>query len=117
MSKDEKYVKIMADLLKQGLTLTEYACPVCSSPLFRRSGENLWCAKCKKSVIVVREGEEKTDEMSKHTYSKLESTILKKIQKLENQLVEETNPKKLEIISKTLSTLLTNLEKIRNLQR
>ena len=53
---DNTLVKRGANLLLQGATLTDLACPVCSSPLFRLKDGTLWCAKDEKKVIVVKEG-------------------------------------------------------------
>jgi uncharacterized Zn finger protein (UPF0148 family) len=55
---EEKHIKRMADLLRQGNTLTDLSCPVCASPLFRLKDGTLWCAKDEKKVIMVKEGEE-----------------------------------------------------------
>jgi len=89
MAKNSKNIKIMADLLRQGATLTEHACPACSSPIFKmRSG-----------------------------YLCLESTIMTKIQEIEKQLAEETNVEQIKTLGATLSTLLENLEKIRNIKK
>ena len=63
----------MADLLRQGATLTDLSCPVCASPLFRLKDGTLWCAKCEKKVIVVKEGEE-PEKASGMAYDKLEAT-------------------------------------------
>ena len=117
MDRKSEDIKIMADLLRQGATLTEHACPVCSSPIFKmRSGE-LWCASCQKRVIILREGEPepKNDQVS--NFSSLETTIMEKIQQVEKQLKEETNPEKLKSLGATVSTLLESLEKIRNMKK
>ena len=117
MTKDSKNIKIMADLLRQGATLTEHACPACSSPIFKMRSGYLWCASCQKRVIIVREGEPEPEVTEAPVFSSLESTILGKIQEIEKQLVEETDAKKLKTIGATLSILLENLEKIRNMKK
>ncbi len=48
----------MADLLRQGATLTDLSCPACASPLFRLKDGSLWCANDEKKVVIVKEGEE-----------------------------------------------------------
>jgi UPF0148 protein len=107
----------MADLLKQGATLTEHACPACSSPIFKLRSGDLWCTSCQKRVILVKEGEPEPEAHRAPAFSSLESTLLKKIQEIENQLAEETDPEKLNTLGETLSTLLENLEKIRNMKK
>ena len=117
MTKNSKNIKIMADLLRQGATLTEHACPACSSPIFRLRSKDLWCASCQKRVIILREGDPEPEVTKAPVFSSLESTILEKIQEIEKQLVEETDAKKLKTLAATLSTLLENLEKIRNIRK
>ena len=107
----------MADLLKQGATLTEHACPACSSPIFKLRSGDLWCASCQKRVIIVKEGEPEPEVTKAPVFSSLESTILGKIQEIEKQLVEEMDAEKLNTLGATLSTLLENLEKIRNMKK
>jgi UPF0148 protein len=117
MAKDSKNIKIMADLLRQGATLTEYACPACSSPIFKlRSGE-LWCASCQKRVVIIKEGEPEPQASDAPVFSSLESTIIGKIQEVEKQLAEETDAEKLTTLGATLSALLENLEKTRKMKK
>jgi len=115
--KDARDLQTMADLLKQGATLTELTCPACASPLFKLKTGELWCAKCQKRVIIVKEGETTTEATRPILLSTLESTVLTKIQDLEKKLKEETDPAQLEKLTTTLSSLLENLEKIRKMKR
>ena len=106
----------MTDLLRQGATLTELPCPACSSPLFKLRSGNLWCARCQKRVIVVKEGES-IEATSPVLLTSLESTVLTKIQEIDGKLREEKDPEKLRRLGALLSTLLENLEKIRRMKR
>lgn len=118
MSKgEEKHIKRMVDLLRQGSTLTDLACPVCASPIFRLKNGDLWCAKCEKKVIVVKEGEEPTKITSSMVLDALEATLLAKIQEIQNKMQSEQNVDELQKLGKTLSDLLENLEKIRKVKR
>ena len=117
MAKNSKNIKIMADLLRQGATLTEYACPACSSPIFKLRSGDLWCASCQKRVIIVKAGEPEPAAPEPPVFSSLESTIMGKIQQIEKQLLEETDAEKLNTLGATLSTLLENLEKIKNIKK
>lgn len=114
---EEQDVKRMADLLRQGATLTELACPACASPLFRLRSGDLWCAKCEKKVIVVKEGEEPTKATSPMVLDTLEATVMAKVQELQNRIQQEKNVEELEKLGKVLSELLENLEKIRKIKR
>jgi len=115
--KGERDLQTMANLLKQGATLTEFSCPACASPLFKLQTGELWCAKCQKRVIMVKEGETTAEATRPILLSTLESTVLTKIQDLEKRLKEETDPSQLEKLTATLSSLLENLEKIRKMKR
>jgi UPF0148 protein len=107
----------MADMLRQGAALTELPCPACSSPLFKLRSGDLWCARCQKRVIVVKEGETSIGATSSVLLTSLESTILMKIQEIEKGIKEERDLEKLQRLGAILSTLLENLERIRKMKR
>ncbi len=113
---EERYIKRMADLLRQGSTLTDLACPACSSPLFRLKNGDLWCAKCEKKVIVVKEGEEPRI-TSSMALDNLESTLMTKVQAVQSKMAQEENPEELQKLNVVLSGLLENLEKTRKTRR
>jgi len=117
LSAESKRLQTMADLLRQGATLTELACPACSSPLFKLPSGELWCAQCQKRVMVVKEGEPTTEATSPLLLSALESTILTKIQEVDRKMREETDLQQLQRLGAILSTLLENLERIRKIKR
>ena len=117
MSTNQKDLQNMADLLKQGATLSELSCPACASPLFRLKSGELWCAKCKKRVIVVKEGETPEEAGKEIVLSGLESTVLTKIKEVQAKLSEEKDPTQLEKLSTTLTSLLDNLEKIKKIKK
>jgi UPF0148 protein len=106
----------MADMLKQGGTLTEFSCPACASPLFRLKSGQLWCVKCKKRVVVVREGEQPIEKSDSVLLTSLESTLLKKIEEINTKIKEEKDPEQLRKLGATLSVLLENLEKSRKIK-
>ncbi|MFB0501597.1 MAG: Sjogren's syndrome/scleroderma autoantigen 1 family protein [Candidatus Bathyarchaeia archaeon] len=117
MPEDTKPIQTMVDLLRQGATLTERSCPACSSPLFKLRNGELWCAKCQKRVIVVKEGTTPTEATGPVVLEALESTVLTKIQDIEKKIKGETDPQQLERLSSLLSKLLENLEKLRKMKR
>jgi len=117
MSSKSNDLQIMADLLRQGATLTELSCPACASPIFKLKSGELWCAKCQKRVIVVREGQTPEEAAAPIVMSSLESTVLAKIKEVEARIKEENDPAQLEKHSATLATLLENLERIRKMKR
>ena len=117
MTKDSNEIKNMADLLRQGATLTEHACPACFSPIFKLKSGDLWCVSCQKRIVIVREGEQDPTVSKTPLFSNLESTILAKIEELEKEMVTETNAEKLNKLGLTLSTLLENLDKIKKMRK
>jgi uncharacterized Zn finger protein (UPF0148 family) len=76
----------------------------------------LWCAKCQKRVVVVKEGEPTAKITAPLLLGKLEATVLAKIQEVENKIQQENDPEQLQKLSNILSTLLQNLEKIRKMK-
>lgn len=117
MSQEEKHIKRMADLLRQGATLTELACPACASPLFRLRSGDLWCAKCEKKVIIVKEGEDPSKITGSIVLDTLEATLLAKVQEIQNKMQHEQNMEELQKLGTVLSGMLENLEKIRKTKR
>ena len=107
-------IKRMAELLRQGETLTDLACPVCASPLFRLKNGTLWCAKDQKRVVIVTEDEQTT---SSSGFDSLEETLLVKVQELQNKIKQTDNVEELQKLSAALSDLLNNLEKIRKMKK
>jgi UPF0148 protein len=113
---EDKPIKRMADLLRQGATLTDLSCPVCASPLFRLKDGTLWCAKDEKKVVVVKEGEE-PEKASSTAYDKLEATLLAKVEAIQNKIQKTENVEELQKLSSALSELLNNLEKIQKMKK
>lgn len=109
----------MADLLRQGATLTDLSCPACFSPLFRFKDGELWCEQDQKKVVIVKEGEAtpvQTAPQRNIAYDKLEATLLTKIQLIENKIEKTEDIEEMQKLSAALSELLNSLEKIRNIK-
>ncbi len=107
----------MAELLKQGATLTELACPACASPLLKLKNGDIWCAKCQKKVIVVKAEEEATKVVGSMALDNLEATLLTKVQEIQEKMQHTSNAEELQKLGVTLSGLLENLEKTRKINR
>ena len=116
-SKKPTKIQNMANMLKQGATLTELACPVCASPLFRLKDGQLYCAQCEKRVIVIKEGETPEEATSSLTLNTLEATLMSKIQEIQKRINEEKDIEQLQKLSDTLNMLLENLEKVRRTKK
>jgi UPF0148 protein len=108
----------MADLLRQGDTLTDLSCPVCASPLFRLKDGTLWCANDEKKVVIVKEGEETPKQAAASTaYDKLEATLLAKMQELQGKIEKTEDIAELQKLSVALSELLNSVEKIKSIKK
>ncbi|UCB59906.1 MAG: hypothetical protein JSW72_07260 [Candidatus Bathyarchaeota archaeon] len=108
-------IQHMVDMLKQGATLTELACPACSSPLFRFKDDTLWCGRCEKRVIVVKEDEDAEKITSQAQLKALENTILSKIKVVEEKIRKEEKVEDLQKLNAVLTSLLENLEKLKQM--
>jgi len=113
---NDETIKRMADLLRQGTTLTDLSCPACASPLFRLKDQTLWCAKDQKKVIVLKQGEEEI-KTSNQKYNKIEQTLLSKVDKLQVKIENTENIDELQKLSATLLEVLTTLEKINEMKK
>jgi len=107
----------MADLLRQGATLTDLSCPVCSSPLFRLQDGTLWCAKDEKKVVIVKEGEEHAQASTGTAYDKLESILLGKIVDLQGKIEKTEDATELQKLTEALSKLLDSLDKVQKMKK
>jgi UPF0148 protein len=113
---EDKPIKRMAKLLRQGATLTDLSCPVCASPLFRLKDGTLWCANDQKKVVVVKQGEE-IENASGTVYHKLEETLLAKVQDIQNKIQYTDDVEELQKLSTALTELLSNLEKVQKMKK
>jgi UPF0148 protein len=114
---NDTHIKRMADLLRQGATLTDLACPVCSSPLFRLQDGTLWCGKDEKKVIIVKEGEEAPRASTNSAMDKLEATLMAKVENLQGKIEQTENLEELGKLTTALSELLNSLEKVKRLKK
>jgi UPF0148 protein len=112
---EDKPIKRMADLLRQGATLTDLSCPACASPLFRLKDRTLWCGRCERKVVVMKEGEEQ-ERVSSAAYDKLEATLLEKVQSVQDKIQNTDDLEELQKLSRALSELLSTLEKIKKMK-
>jgi UPF0148 protein len=116
--KETSPIKRMANLLRQGATLTDRSCPVCASPLFRLKDGTLWCEKDGKKVVVVKEGEEppKPAVQPNAAYNRLEATLMAKIAELEGKIQKTEDIDELQKLTVALSELLSSVEKIKRMK-
>jgi UPF0148 protein len=116
-NKDDTSIKRMADLLRQGATLTDLSCPACSAPLFRFKDNTLWCEQDQKKVIIAKgDTQPQATFQVNETYDKLESTLLTKIQVFEDKIEKSEDFEEIQKLSAALSELLSSLEKVRKIK-
>ncbi len=115
--KDDLHIKRMAELLRQGATLTDLSCPACGSPLFRLKDGNLWCVKDEKKVIVVKEAEEPPKQTVDKGLDSLETTLLAKVKDIQIKIQRTENVETLQKLTTTLSELLDSLEKVKRMKK
>ena len=115
---DNTLVKRGANLLLKGATLTDLSCPKCGSPLFRLKDGTLWCEKDEKKVVVVKQDQEPSVQApsSNGAYTKLEATLMTKIQEIEGKIEKTQDVDELQKLALAMSELLNNVEKIKKIK-
>jgi Uncharacterized Zn-finger containing protein len=127
MQQDRESIKRMAELLRQGATLTDLSCPNCNSPLFRLRDSTLWCAKDEKKVVIVKEGEEpprtqiaqaptQAPKAYNAAYDRLEATLMKKIEDIQAKIEKTEDIDELQKLTVALSELLNSVDKINKMK-
>ena len=105
-------MKGMADLLREGATMLSRSCPECGTPLFQLKSGDIVCAKCKRRVVIVPEGEEATAEAGVRLES-VEKVIVEKLVTLGEAMSQESDPEALRSLSGLMDSFLGNLERLR----
>jgi len=116
---EDDYMKRMADALRSGAKMLSEQCPVCGSPLFDIKGQ-LWCLRCNKRVVKVRDEEEVGEAMTTYVLSEVHRVLATKIEELSVMLSRTVEPKEVKDLAETLNVLLRAMEqnlKLRNALR
>ncbi len=109
-------MKEMAELLRSGATMMSQSCPECGSPLFRLKSGDIWCAKCQRQVVIVKEGEEAIAEAGAQLVT-LEKTLVDKLSSIEEWLSAETDLDRLQLLAEVVNALLVSLERLRRIRK
>jgi UPF0148 protein len=115
MSVKDEDVQRMSQALKSGAKLTSEVCPVCSSPIFEIKGE-LWCLKCNKRVVKIKEESEIASAVLPYTLNNLNAVVVEKLEQLSATLSRLTDPSEIKNVVDTLSVLLRVLSQSESLK-
>ncbi|MEM1532389.1 MAG: Sjogren's syndrome/scleroderma autoantigen 1 family protein [Nitrososphaerota archaeon] len=115
MSIKDEDVQRMSQALKSGAKLTSEVCPVCSSPIFEIK-EELWCLKCNKKVVKIREESEIADAVLPYTLNNLSAVVVEKLEQLSITLSKLTDPSDIKNVADTISALLEVLSQSESLK-
>ena len=106
----------MADWLRRGATMLSESCPECSTPLFRVNDE-VWCPKCNKQVVIVKEDKDVGPATRPLLLSNVERVLLSKTQEVIAQIKDEKDYDKLKQMSRVLLMWLKALERIDDMSK
>lgn len=104
-------MKNMGELLRKGATMLSESCPECNTPIFKLKDGSLYCAMCEKQVIVVTAD---TNPEALERQNRLEDTLNRKIKQIQDQLDEEMDPEKINVLLETLQKLIDTHSKLMN---
>lgn len=136
----DEQVKLGADLLLKGWVMLNRACPTCYQPLYQKK-DRVVCVKCKQDYILVDSPSEIPKQQGKNTQEKVSSVssnnsstqsnlssfdfsslppalvdtakiLLEKIENLNVQLKETTDPKEITDVSNSIRSLVDSLRSL-----
>ncbi|MEM4734436.1 MAG: Sjogren's syndrome/scleroderma autoantigen 1 family protein [Candidatus Thorarchaeota archaeon] len=102
----------MAELLRRGATMLADPCPQCGAPLMRVD-KDLYCARCDRNVVVVREGQQVDLQTLKSLLPGVRETVLRKIRLMNEMIDKEANP---DALLRLLKIMLLLLQVLHNLE-
>lgn len=112
-SKRDADIKKMADLLRGGATMMAETCPDCKVPIFRLTDGEMICPGCERRVVFAKSTEAKKVAAQSSATSELEDMMQRKVQMIKEKMEKTDDPKELEGLSMSLSSLLDALERVR----
>jgi len=115
MASEDYVAKKMAQLIRQGATLTQYTCPVCGTPLLRLRSGKYYCAKCDREVVVVRSDEEEREVTIRYGLINVRDVVFSKIMELSRELGKVNDIDDVNRYAVTLTNLLNALGMINRL--
>lgn len=113
MKTREEIAKKGADLLRAGAIMLQSHCPDCKTPLFKLISGEVVCPGCERKVIFVKSDEDKSSIEESIKTSRLEESVMKKVEELKEKMASTEDPAELERLAKSLSSLLDLIDKLR----
>jgi len=113
LTKRDADVKRMAELLRAGATMMAESCPDCKVPIFRLTSGEIICPRCGRRVVFAKSSEAEKLAAQSTASSELEALLQKKIASIKERMEATDDPKELESLSRSLSSLLDSLGKVR----
>jgi UPF0148 protein len=108
----EGSVKKMGDLLRQGARMLSDACPECGTPLFQLKDGETVCPMCNRPIKYVKEG---TDSKAVAHRERLEESLRKKVDEVQERLEEADDPVLIGELTDTLMKLMDALDRAKKL--
>ncbi|MFQ6053953.1 MAG: Sjogren's syndrome/scleroderma autoantigen 1 family protein [Candidatus Bathyarchaeia archaeon] len=117
VSRPEEGMREMAELLRSGAKMLGYNCPECSSPLFQLKSGEVWCARCRRRVVIVAEDEDESTATRELLWESLERTLVDKLSTVNSLLSAEAEPAKMREFAEVISVLLSSLDRLRRIRK
>ncbi len=114
--KEDDKIKKMAEMLKQGYTMTSDICPSCNSPLFLKN-DLLFCPSCNKQVIKITDDKEAISIIQESMLAKLNEVINSKIEELTKIIEKEKDIDNLNSYLRLLIAYLESIERIKRISK
>jgi len=99
-------VKRMAELMREGAALTQYACPNCGTPLLRLKNGKYYCAKCSREVVLVRSDEEEKTVSIRYGLIGVRDAVYEKVMTVSKEL---ESARDLDDVDKSITALINLL--------
>ena len=115
-TKEESGIQKAVELMRQGATMLNEACPECSGPLFELKSGDIVCPQCGKKVIIVQSDSEVQEIERDAILAELDQAVSTQIEKLLKRLDEETDSDELMGIGRLIILWLEALEKLKRIR-
>jgi UPF0148 protein len=113
--KGEIGIQKAVELMRQGATMLNEACPECSGPLFQLK-DDIICPQCEKKVLIVQSDAEVFEIEKDAILSELDQVISGQIENLKGRLEKENDIDELNQLGRLILLYLEALEKLKRIR-